>query len=276
MICDDSLVSLSSGTGAHRAGLNLSAVSVFKWKDTTKRMSNAGNKKNTLTCESKEWINRVWRASAAPLPSASSASWVCCMLGQGKCLPGLHNGGRVYLGPSSCVGVGGEAFTVCSAQLDPHKPPWLRLQSAGSLLTSERRNTAPGAVSAFITPSAWRTDAAAQSSFLQILMRFLFIFSNPLCLNISTACTVYLKCSVSFKSMFYGKSISIRNIVQILSNWLNWYCSKPLTINQFNYIWYSILIYQVLNLKQPRNNVTNDLLLLLLLIKFVLLLIVVY
>ncbi len=119
---------------------------------------------------------------------------------------------------------------------------------------------------ASITPSARRTDAAAQSAFLQILMRFLFIFSDPLCLNIITACTVYLKCSVSFKSMFYGKSISIRNIVQILSNWLNWYCLKPLIINQLNYIWYSILMYQVLNLKQPRINVTNDLLLLLLLI----------
>lgn len=51
---------------------------------------------------------------------------------------------------------------------------------------------------ASITPSAWRTDAAAQSSFLQIQMLFLFIFSNSLCLNISTACTVYLKFSVLF------------------------------------------------------------------------------
>ncbi len=213
MICDDSLVSLSSGTGAHRPGLNLSAVSVFKWKDTTKRMSNAGNKKNTLTCESKEWINRVWRASAAPLPPpARPAESVACWDRGSACRGSTMAGGCIWDPPLVLVLAGRPSQSAQHSWILTNLPDsGFRTQKHGP-----RCRLGFCRPDASITPSAWRTDAAAQSSFLQILMRFLFIFSNPLCLNISTACTVYLKCSVSFKSMFYGKSISIRNIVQIL------------------------------------------------------------
>lgn len=156
MICDDSLLFLSSGTGAHRAGLDLSAVSVFKWKDTTKRMSNTGNKKNTLTCKSKEWINTVWRASAVPLPSpppARPAESVACWDRGSACRGSTMAGGWIWDPPLVLVLAGRPSQSAQHSWI-PHKPPWLRLQSAASLLTSERRNMfisdGPRCLSAFV------------------------------------------------------------------------------------------------------------------------------
>ncbi len=119
---------------------------------------------------------------APPLPPpARPAESVACW--DREVPAGAPHGGRVDLGPSLLCCVGGEAFTVCSAQLDPSQTS-LTPASVCSLSAHFRTQrtclflTAPVPLGfcrpdVSITPSAWRTDAAAQSSFLQTQIHFL-------------------------------------------------------------------------------------------------------
>lgn len=89
-------------------------------------MCNAGEQQNTLhTCESKEWMNTVWRASVSPSPPpAWQVESVACWDRGSACRGSTMTGGWI-LGPPLVLGLVGRSSQSARHSGVSRKPAWL-------------------------------------------------------------------------------------------------------------------------------------------------------